>query len=195
MDPVLVLLVGIVFLVLAYNAVKIVRQYERLVVFRLGNVIGEMGPGPVWLWPIVDRAVRVDLREQFLEVPSQTCITKDNAPIAVDFLIYWRVMNPTDSTVQVANFQGAVQGIAMTTLRAVVGDIPLDDVLARRDHINQVLQVKLAELKITESHSRPRVSNDNAHVESLFRTLKYVPIWPEKGFSTLEEARAGWKAS
>lgn len=146
MDPVLVLLVGIVFLMLAYNAVKIVRQYERLVVFRLGHVIGEMGPGPVWLWPIVDRATRVDLREQFLEVPSQTCITKDNAPIAVDFLIYWRVVSPTDSTVQVANFQGAVQGIAMTTLRAVVGDIPLDDVLARRDHINQVLQVKLDEV-------------------------------------------------
>lgn len=142
---VIVLLVGI-FLILAWNSIKIVRQYDRLVVFRLGNVIGEKGPGPVWLWPFVDRATKVDLREQFLEVPSQTCITKDNAPIAVDFLMYWRVVNPTDTTVQVENPQGAVQGIAMTTLRAVVGDIPLDDVLTRRDHINQVLQVKLDEV-------------------------------------------------
>lgn len=145
-EPLVIVLLLAIFLILAWNSIKIVRQYDRLVVFRLGNVIGEKGPGPVWLWPFIDRATRVDLREQFLEVPSQTCITKDNAPIAVDFLMYWRVVNPTDTTVQVENPQGAVQGIAMTTLRAVVGDIPLDDVLARRDHINQVLQVKLDEV-------------------------------------------------
>ncbi len=146
MDPIVLGLLVLLFLVLAYNAVKIVRQYDRLVVFRVGQVIGEKGPGPVWLWPFVDNATRVDLRVQFLEVPSQTCITKDNAPIAVDFLIYWRVVNPTDSVVAVANFQGAVLGIATTTLRAVIGDLPLDDVLARRDHINQILQVKLDEV-------------------------------------------------
>lgn len=146
MDPIFLGILVVLFLVLAFNSVKIVRQFERLVVFRVGHVIGEKGPGPVWLWPFIDRAVRVDLRVQFLEVPSQTCITKDNAPIAVDFLLYWRVMSPTDSAVAVADFQGAVLGIAMTTLRAVVGDLPLDDVLARRDHINQVLQVKLDEV-------------------------------------------------
>jgi regulator of protease activity HflC (stomatin/prohibitin superfamily) len=145
-EPLVIVLLLAIFLILAWNSIKIVRQYDRLVVFRLGTVIGEKGPGPVWLWPFIDRATKVDLREQFLEVPSQTCITKDNAPIAVDFLMYWRVISPTDSTVQVENPQGAVQGIAMTTLRAVVGDIPLDDVLARRDHINQVLQVKLDEV-------------------------------------------------
>jgi len=146
MDPIVLGLLVLLFVVLAYNSVKIVRQYDRLVVFRVGQVIGDKGPGPVWLWPFVDNATRVDLRVQFLEVPSQTCITKDNAPIAVDFLIYWRVVNPIDSVVAVANFQGAVLGIATTTLRAVIGDLPLDDVLARRDHINQILQVKLDEV-------------------------------------------------
>ncbi len=134
------------FLFLAWSALKVVRQYDRLVVFRVGRSIGAKGPGLVWLWPFVDQGTKVDLREQFLEVPSQTTITKDNAPIAVDFLIYWRVMNPEDSVVAVADFAGASRGIATTTLRAVIGDISLDDVLAKRDQINQVLQSKLDEV-------------------------------------------------
>ncbi|MBI2887894.1 MAG: SPFH/Band 7/PHB domain protein [Chloroflexi bacterium] len=146
MDLLTIFLLVVAFLVLAWNSIKIVRQYQRLVVFRLGNSIGEKGPGPVWLWPFIDQATRVDLREQFLEVPSQTTITKDNAPIAVDFLIYWRVMNPEDSVIAVADFAGASRGIATTTLRAVIGDISLDDVLAKRDQINQVLQTKLDEV-------------------------------------------------
>jgi len=141
-----VVFIVIAFFVLAWYAVKVVRQYDRLVVFRLGRVIGAKGPGLVWLWPFIDQATRVDLREQFLEIPSQTTITRDNAPIAVDFLIYWRVMNPEDSVVAVRDFAGASQGIATTTLRAVIGDIPLDDVLAKRDQINQLLQVKLDEV-------------------------------------------------
>lgn len=127
-------------------AIKIVREYKRLVVFRLGRCIGEKGPGIVFLIPLVDRPVWVDLREQYLEVPHQTCITQDNAPISVDFLIYWKVVNAADSVIQVANFAGASQGIATTTLRAVIGDIILDHVLARREHINEVLRVKLDEV-------------------------------------------------
>jgi len=100
----------------------------------------------VILIPIVDQAVWVDLREQYLEIPHQTCITKDNAPISIDFLIYWKVVDPVLSVVQVRNFAGASQGLATTTLRAVIGDISLDDVLARREHINQVLRVKLDEV-------------------------------------------------
>jgi regulator of protease activity HflC (stomatin/prohibitin superfamily) len=88
----------------------------------------------------------VDLRETVLEVPHQTSITKDNAPIAIDFLIYWKVVDPMASVVQVANFRTASQGIATTTLRAVIGDIPLDNVLAEREHINQVLRAKLDEV-------------------------------------------------
>ena len=129
-----------------YLAIKIVREYQRLVVFRLGRCVGHKGPGLVLLIPFVDRAVWVDLRELFLEVPKQTCITKDNAPIDIDFLIYWKVVDPVASVIQVGNFAGASQGIATTTLRAVIGDILLDDVLAKREQINQVLRVKLDEV-------------------------------------------------
>jgi len=127
-------------------AIKIVREYQRLVVFRLGRSLGEKGPGIVFLIPFIDRPVWVDLREQFLEIPHQTCITKDNAPIDVEFLIYWRVVNPEDSVIKVANFAGASQGIATTTLRAVIGDIDLDEVLSKREDINLVLRTKLDEV-------------------------------------------------
>jgi regulator of protease activity HflC (stomatin/prohibitin superfamily) len=133
-------------LVLIPMAVKIVREYQRLVVFRLGKSIGQRGPGLVFLIPFVDRPTWVDLREQYLEVPHQTTITKDNAGISVDFLIYWKVVDPVASVVQVQNFAGASQGIATTTLRAVIGDINLDDVLAQREHINTVLRTKLDEV-------------------------------------------------
>jgi regulator of protease activity HflC (stomatin/prohibitin superfamily) len=142
---VLGLIVAVAVIILS-AAIKIVREYQRLVVFRLGRAIGEKGPGIVFLIPIVDRPVWVDLREQYLEVPHQTCITQDNAPISVDFLVYWKVVGAVESVVQVANFAGASQGIATTTLRAVIGDISLDGVLAKREDINQVLRVKLDEV-------------------------------------------------
>ena len=128
------------------SAIKVVREYQRLVVFRLGRSVGKKGPGLVFLIPVVDKAVWVDLREFFLEIPSQTCITKDNAPINIDFLIYFKVFDPEHSVIQVANFAGAAQGIATTTPRAVVGDISLDDVLAKREQINQVLRAKMDEV-------------------------------------------------
>src|SRR3989442_11562728 len=128
------------------SAIKIVREYQRLVVFRLGRSVGKKGPGVVFLWPVVDRAVWVDLREFFLEIPSQTCITKDNASINIDFLIYFKVFEPDQTVIQVTDFAGAARGIAMTTLRAVVGDISLDDVLAQREKINQALRAKLDEV-------------------------------------------------
>ena len=99
----------------------------------------------MFLIPVIDRPVKVDLREQFIEVPSQTTITKDNAPINIDFLIYWKIVDPLRSIVNVAYFAGALQGIATTTLRAVIGDILLDDVLSKREQINEVLRTKLDE--------------------------------------------------
>ena len=141
-----VVAVVIIGVLLLYNGIRIVREYQRLVVFRLGRSIGEKGPGVVYLIPMVDRAVLVDLREVFLEIPAQTCITKDNAPISIDFLIYWKVIDPKLSVIQVGNFAGAAQGIATTGLRAVIGDIILDDVLAKRDQINQILRAKLDEV-------------------------------------------------
>ena len=103
-------------------------------------------PGLRFLVPIIDRPVKVDVREQFIEVPSQTTITRDNAPINVDFLIYWRISDPLKSVVNVVNFPGALQGVATTTLRAVIGDILLDEVLSKREQINEVLRVKLDEV-------------------------------------------------
>jgi regulator of protease activity HflC (stomatin/prohibitin superfamily) len=139
--------IAIVFGVVFISAmIRIVREFERLVVFRLGRCIGMKGPGIVFLLPFIDLAQTVDLRETVLEVPHQTSITKDNAPIAIDFLIYWKVVDPMASVIQVANFRTASQGIATTTLRAVIGDIPLDNVLAEREHINQVLRAKLDEV-------------------------------------------------
>jgi regulator of protease activity HflC (stomatin/prohibitin superfamily) len=131
---------------LAWSSVRVVREYQRLVVFRLGRALGARGPGLVLLIPLVDRPVRVDLREQYMEVPHQTCITRDNAPVNVDFLIYMYVVDAVSSVVQVQNYIGAAQGIATTTLRAVVGDISLDDVLAKREQINTLLRTKLDEV-------------------------------------------------
>jgi regulator of protease activity HflC (stomatin/prohibitin superfamily) len=138
----------VVLLVIIYLSIRVVQQYERMVVFRLGKTDESMvrNPGINFLIPIVDRPVKVDTREQFIEVPSQTTITRDNAPINVDFLIYWRIADPLKSVVNVANFPGALQGVATTTLRAVIGDILLDEVLSKREQINEVLRVKLDEV-------------------------------------------------
>ncbi len=145
--PVELIVGAVVIVVLLVSTIKIVPEYKRIVILRLGKVLPRpKGPGLVFIWPLIDRPIRVDLRESYLEVPHQTCITKDNAPISIDFLIYSRVLDPTASVVQVQDFAGASQGIATTTLRAVVGDIPLDDVLAKRDQINHLLQAKMDEV-------------------------------------------------
>jgi regulator of protease activity HflC (stomatin/prohibitin superfamily) len=147
-NPMLIVAAVVVLLVLLvlFNSIKIVREYQRLVVFRLGKAIGTKGPGVVILiWPI-DTATSVDLREFFLEIPRQDSITKDNAPIAVDFIMFYKVLDPQMSVIQVGNFSGAALNIASTTLRAVIGDIPLDDVLAKREEINHVLRAKLDEV-------------------------------------------------
>jgi regulator of protease activity HflC (stomatin/prohibitin superfamily) len=140
--------VVVVLLVVFYLSVRVVQQYEKMVVFRLGKTNESMvrDPGLRFLIPVIDRPVKVDVREQFIEVPSQTTITRDNAPINVDFLIYWRIADPLKSVVNVANFAGALQGVATTTLRAVIGDILLDEVLSKREQINEVLRVKLDEV-------------------------------------------------
>ena len=145
---VILVAVGIGFLaIFFYLTIRIVQQYEALVVFRLGKTNDSLvrGPGINLIWPIIDRPVKVDLRESFIEVPSQTTITKDNAPLNIDFLIYWKIVDPLKSLVNVVYFAGALQGIATTTLRAVIGDIVLDDVLSKREQINEVLRTRLDE--------------------------------------------------
>jgi regulator of protease activity HflC (stomatin/prohibitin superfamily) len=145
----LLCLVGAVFLVIVVflsNAIRIVPEYQRLVVFRLGRSLGDKGPGVVILIPVVDRAVRVDLREQVREIPRQTSITKDNAPIDIDFIWYYKVLDPTASVLAVGNFELAAQGMATTTLRSVIGGILLDDVLSERETINNILRTRLDEV-------------------------------------------------
>lgn len=124
------------------------KQYERMVPFRLGKFFGLKGAGLRLLIPFIDSFQKVDLREDVIDVARQTNITKDNAPIDIDFLIYYKVVDheAEKSVLEVQDFRAAIVGMATTTLRAVVGDIPLDDVLAKREEINQVLRVKLDEV-------------------------------------------------
>ncbi len=142
-------LIGAVFLIAIVflgAALKIVPEYQRLVVFRLGRCIGAKGPGLVLLIPFIDRPVRVDLREQVREIPAQSSITSDNAPISIDFLWFYKVFDPVQSILQVGNFELAAQGIATTTLRAVIGSILLDSVLSEREKINTALRTRLDEV-------------------------------------------------
>lgn len=138
-----VLIVGVGVLA---SSIRVVPEFMRLVVFRLGRLVGIRGPGLVFLIPVIDQAFPVDLREQVIDVSKQTCITKDNAPVDIDLLIYLKVTDPEKVITQVQNFKQAAVGIATTTLRAVVGDIELDEVLAKREYINSVLRAKLDEV-------------------------------------------------
>ena len=136
----------LLLLILLPQALRVVREYQRLVVFRLGRSIGLKGPGLVLLIPVIDKPVWVDLRELYLEIPHQTAITKDNAPISIDFIIFYKVVDASMSVLSVGNFAGAAQNIAATTLRSVVGDMSLDDVLAKRQEMNELMRTKLDEV-------------------------------------------------
>jgi regulator of protease activity HflC (stomatin/prohibitin superfamily) len=145
----LICLVGaLAFIVIVFlvSAIKIVPEYRRIVVFRLGRCIGTKGPGLILLIPFVDRPVMVDLREQVREIPTQQSITQDNAPLSIDFLWYYKVFDPVQSVLQVQNFELAAQGIATTTLRSVIGGILLDGVLSEREKINTALRARLDEV-------------------------------------------------
>jgi regulator of protease activity HflC (stomatin/prohibitin superfamily) len=148
-DPI-TLIITIIFLVIILGIVvshiKVIPEYKRLVIFRLGKLIAIKGPGLVFLVPIIDRGVEVDLREFVLDIPPQTCITKDNAPVDVDLLIYMKIFDPQLAVTAVQNYITAATGIAVTTLRAIIGDMVLDDVLAKREYINSTLRAKLDEI-------------------------------------------------
>jgi regulator of protease activity HflC (stomatin/prohibitin superfamily) len=143
---VIVVLVVVLALVLIGLAIRIVPEYQRLVVLRLGRLVGARGPGLVLLIPFVDRGIRTDLRERVFDVTPQACITQDNASLAIDFLIYSKVVDPSASVINVQQYESASRGIAITTLRAVVGDMLLDAVLSRREDINSILRGKLDEV-------------------------------------------------
>jgi regulator of protease activity HflC (stomatin/prohibitin superfamily) len=152
-----VLIVLILFLVIILsNAIRILREYERGVVFRLGRLVGLKGPGLIFLIPIVDKMVKVSLRTVVLDVPPQDVITKDNVSIKVNAVVYFRVMQPDKAIVEVENYLFATSQLSQTTLRSILGQSELDELLSARDKINEELQ------KIIDHQTEPwgiKVSN------------------------------------
>ena len=154
--PVITLVVVFFLLIILSNAVKILREYERGVVFRLGRLIAAKGPGLILLIPIIDKMVRVSLRTVVLDVPPQDVITQDNVSIKVNAVVYFRVIDPRNAIVQVENYLAATSQISQSTLRSVLGQSELDDLLSQREKINHKLQ------QIIDANTEPwgvKVSN------------------------------------
>lgn len=135
----------VIFIFFLFSAVKVVREYERLVVFRLGRLIGEKGPGLVLVIPIVDRTLRISLRIVTLDVPTQEVITRDNVTASVNAVVYYRVVDANRAVVNVEDYRFATAQLAQTTLRSVAGQAELDELLAERDKLNQQIQKILDE--------------------------------------------------
>ncbi|MDX2140788.1 MAG: SPFH domain-containing protein [Chloroflexota bacterium] len=140
----ILLILFVVYII--FNAIRVVPEYERLVVLSLGRYSGTRGPGITFIIPLIETARKVDLRERFLEIPRQTAISRDNTTIDIDFLVYYRVVDPKLAILTIDDVVRASLNIAATTLRAVIGDIDLDDVLAKREQINDTLRIKLDEV-------------------------------------------------
>jgi len=136
----------VVVAIILSKAIRIVREYERGVIFRLGRLIGAKGPGLFFLIPIVDRMIKIDLRTLTMDVPSQEVITKDNVTVKVNAVVYFRVMNPNDAVNKVENYLVATSQIAQTTLRSILGQVELDELLAEREKISQKLQKVIDQL-------------------------------------------------
>lgn len=134
-----------IFIFFLFSAVKVVREYERLVVFRLGRLIGEKGPGLVLVIPFVDRTLRISLRIVTLDVPTQEVITRDNVTASVNAVVYYRVVDANRAVVNVEDYRFATAQLAQTTLRSVAGQAELDELLAERDKLNQLIQKILDE--------------------------------------------------
>src|SRR5207302_9413672 len=146
----LVLIAVIIILIWLFNSLNVLREYERGVIFRIGRLLAEpKGPGLIWvLWPI-DRIVRVSLRTITMDVPTQDVITKDNVSVKVNAVVYFRVINPLRAVVEVENYLYATSQLAQTTLRSVLGEAELDDLLSERDKLNARLQ------EILDKHTAP----------------------------------------
>src|SRR3990172_3441277 len=177
--------ISLVFVVIVFfgiiiisNAVRILREYERGVVFRLGRLIGEKGPGLILLIPLIDKMVKVSLRTVVLDIPPQDVITKDNVSIKVNAVVYFRVLGAAKAIVEVENYLFATSQLSQTTLRSILGQSELDDLLAQRDKINTQLQV------IIDEHTEPwgiKVSN----VE-----VKQIDLPPEMQRAMARQAEA-----
>lgn len=173
----LLLIVAVLIIVsILRSTIRAVKEYERLVIFFIGRFATVRGPGLTFVLPFFEQAFKIDMRERFLDIPQQTAITKDNASIGIDFLVYYRILNPELATTKVENPVSATANIATTTLRAVIGDIVLDDVLSKREQINDILRVKLDEtterwgMKITTVEIR-EIDPPKAIQESMNRQM------------------------
>ena len=149
MNPIIIGVIIVVLLILIPMAVKIVTEYERGVIFRLGRLIGAKGPGLFLIIPFIDRMIKVDLRVVTMDVPSQEVITKDNVTVRVNAVVYFRVVDPEASVVKVLDHIRATSQISQTTLRNVLGQSELDELLTQREKLNQMLQ------KIIDEHTDP----------------------------------------
>jgi regulator of protease activity HflC (stomatin/prohibitin superfamily) len=148
-DTAIIALLILIVLVVLSQAVKIVREYERVVIFRLGRFSGVKGPGIFLIIPIIDRVMQLDLRVFTIDVAKQVVITKDNVSVEVDAVIYYRVVDPARAVIQVENYKMATSLLSQTTLRDVLGQIELDDLLCKRDELNKKLQ------EILDKHTDP----------------------------------------
>ncbi|MDO8687027.1 MAG: SPFH domain-containing protein, partial [Dehalococcoidales bacterium] len=149
MNPIVIGVIVLILLMILPMTVKIVPEYERGVLFRLGRMVGQRGPGFFLIIPFVDRMVRVDLRVVTMDVPSQEIITKDNVTLKVNAVVYFRVVNPEDSVLKVLDHIRATSQISQTTLRNVLGQSELDELLSQRERLNQRLQ------QIIDEHTDP----------------------------------------
>jgi len=149
MNPIIIGVIVLILLIIVPTAVKIVQEYERGVIFRLGRLIGAKGPGLFLIIPFVDRMIKVDLRVVTMDVPSQEVITKDNVTVRVNAVVYFRVVNPEDSVVKVLDHIRATSQISQTTLRNVLGQSELDELLTQREKLNQMLT------QIIDEHTDP----------------------------------------
>ena len=146
MDLIVIGIIVLVVLILIASMIRIVNEYERGVIFRLGRLIGAKGPGLFFIIPFVDRIVKVDQRVITIDVPQQEVITKDNVPVRVDAVVYFRVVDPEAAVVKVLNYIQATSLISMTTLRSILGQSELDELLTQRERLNQALQRRIDEL-------------------------------------------------
>ena len=139
----------VIFAIYIINSIKILREYERAVIFRLGRLYGAKGPGVILVFAPLDRMVRVDLRQQALEVPPQDIITRDNVTLKVNAVIYWEVIDASQAVIRVQNYYWQTQQFSQTTLRSVLGEVDLDELLAHRDKLNARIQT------ILDQHTSP----------------------------------------
>lgn len=137
------IIAGMVILSILSSAIRILQEYERGIVFRLGRSVGVRGPGLILLVPFLEKMVKVDMRTVTMEVPPQDVITKDNVSMKVNAIVYFRIVNAEDAIIQIADYYYATSQLAQTTLRSIVGQFPLDEILTNRDSINEKLQTLL----------------------------------------------------